>query len=186
LAASQTQWASPSKLSLEDVLFMLKLSSDQPSRKARPTIGQSRSTPARVWMTAPPSAEEWRRRNRSWAAELVYRDENVIAAKLMLAAGRERELVATYDGPTALLGIRPGERLGRSRPGVLDPIRLRFDGVARAGCEPEGSWRPCADLALAVCLDGIREHLDEAHAVLSSEVGRHVLSLSSIPARTCQ
>ncbi len=112
LAKGQSQWASPSKLSLEDVLFMLKLSSDRPSRPPRPVIGQSRWTPARIWMTAAPAAEEWRRRNRSWAAELVYRDENVIAAKLMLAAGRERELVATYDSPTGLLGIRPGERLG--------------------------------------------------------------------------
>ncbi len=112
LADSHSQWASPSKLSLEDVLFMLKLSSDRPSRPPRPAIGQARSTPARIWMTAAPPAEEWRRRNRSWAAELVYRDENVIAAKLMLTAGRERELVATYNSPTGLLGIRPGERLG--------------------------------------------------------------------------
>ena len=68
--------------------------------------------PAGVWMTAPPSAAEWQRRNRSSAAELVYRDENVIAAKLMLRAGRARELVATYDSPTGLLGVRRGQPLG--------------------------------------------------------------------------
>ena len=112
LASGQSRWASPSKLSLENALFMLKLSKHPPSFPPRPMIGQARSTPAGVWMTAPPSAAEWQRRNRSSAAELVYRDENVIAAKLMLRAGRARELVATYDSPTGLLGVRHGQPLG--------------------------------------------------------------------------
>jgi hypothetical protein len=112
LAEGQSRWASPSKLSLQDTLYMLKLSRDRPSRPARPTPGQARSTPARIWMTAPPSPEEWQRRNRSWAAELVYRDQNVIAAKLMLRAGRASELIATFETPTGLLGVRRGQPLG--------------------------------------------------------------------------
>ena len=112
LAKGQSQWASPSKLSLENALFALKLSKDRPSRPPRPTVGQSRATPAGIWATAPPSPSEWQRRNRSSAAELVYRDENVIAAKLMLRAGRAKELVATYEGPTGLLGLRPGQSVG--------------------------------------------------------------------------
>lgn len=112
LAEGQSRWASPSKLSLQDTLFMLKLSKDRPSRPARPTSGQARSTPARIWVTTPPPPAEWQRRNRSWAAELVYRDQNVIAAKLMLRAGRARELAATFDTPTGLLGVRHGQALG--------------------------------------------------------------------------
>jgi TolB-like protein/DNA-binding winged helix-turn-helix (wHTH) protein/Flp pilus assembly protein TadD len=112
LAIGQSQWASPSKLSLEDLLFALNLSKDRPSRPPLPTIGEGRAKGARVWMTAPPSPSEWQRRNRSSAAELVYRDENVIAAKLMLGAGRASELAATYDSPTGLLGVRRGQRVG--------------------------------------------------------------------------
>ena len=112
LAPGPSQWAGPSKLSLENALFMLKLSNDPPSRPPRPTVGQARFTPANVWMAAPPSAAEWQRRNRSSVAELVYRDENVIAAKLMVHAGRARELVAAYDGPNGVLGLRPGQQVG--------------------------------------------------------------------------
>jgi hypothetical protein len=112
LANGQSQWAGPSKLSLENALFMLKITKSPPSRPPRPTIGQNRNTPANVWMTSAPSAEEWRKRNRSSAAELVYRDENVIAAKLMLNTGRSRELTATYDSPTGLLGVRRGQPVG--------------------------------------------------------------------------
>jgi len=63
-------------------------------------------------MAGAPSAAEWQKRNRSSAAELVYRDENVIAAKLMLNAGRANELITTYDGPTGLLGLRRGQVVG--------------------------------------------------------------------------
>lgn len=112
LAKSETPWAGPSKLSLQNALYMLKLSKDLPSRPPRPSIGQQRSTPANVWMATAPSTAEWQKRNRSWAAELVYRDENVIAAKLMLNAGRASELVATYQSPTGLLGLHPGQPVG--------------------------------------------------------------------------
>jgi len=112
LANGQSQWASPSKLSLENALFVLKLSTKPPSRPPRPAIGQARSTPAGVWMTTAPSPADWQLHNRSTAAELVYRDENVIGAKLMLRAGRARELAATYDSPRGLLGIRRGQAIG--------------------------------------------------------------------------
>jgi TolB-like protein/DNA-binding winged helix-turn-helix (wHTH) protein/tetratricopeptide (TPR) repeat protein len=130
LAKSQSQWSSPSKLSLDSALLMLKLSRTQPSRPPRPSVGQQRSTPARIWMTVPPDSAEWRRRNRSSAAELVYRDENVIAAKLMLNAGRSHELVATYDSPTGLLGLRRGQRVGTCflQSAAILAIALRAEG----------------------------------------------------------
>jgi hypothetical protein len=112
LAKGQTEWASPSRLSLQNVLLMLRLSNEQPSRPPRPGIGQDSFTPARIWMTTAPPASEWQRRNRSSAAGLVYRNENIIAAKLMLNEGRAKELVATYDSPAGLLGVRRGLRVG--------------------------------------------------------------------------
>jgi TolB-like protein/DNA-binding winged helix-turn-helix (wHTH) protein len=132
LANSQSQWAGPSRLSLENALFSLNLSKHPPSRPPRPTVGQARSTPARVWMKTPPSPEDWQKRNRSSAAELVYRDENVIAAKLMLNGGRAKELVATYESPTGLLGVRRGQPIGTCflQSAAIISVALRAAGRA--------------------------------------------------------
>jgi TolB-like protein/DNA-binding winged helix-turn-helix (wHTH) protein/tetratricopeptide (TPR) repeat protein len=131
LAKSESQWASPSKLSLQNALLMMNLSKDRPSRPPRPSVGQQRTTPARIWMTTAPSAAEWKRRNRSPAAELVYRDENVIAAKLMLNAGRASELVATYESPTGLLGLRQGQSVGTCFLQSAAIVAAAFRGVNR-------------------------------------------------------
>jgi TolB-like protein/DNA-binding winged helix-turn-helix (wHTH) protein/tetratricopeptide (TPR) repeat protein len=106
-----SRWASPAKLSLEDTLFLLKLSSNSPSRPTRPSVGQNRQGP-RVWMSQAPPPSEWRNRNRSFAASLVNHEINVVAAKRMLAASRGRELVESYYGPTGLLLMRPGVPVG--------------------------------------------------------------------------
>lgn len=108
---SSSRWSSPAKLSLEDTLFLLKLSNKPPSRPARPFVGQNRQGP-RVWMSEAPSQAVWRNRNRSLAAALVNHDENVVGAKRMLASGRASELVASYYGPAGLLYMRPGVRVG--------------------------------------------------------------------------
>lgn len=104
------RWAPPARLSLEDLAFMLRLSNNPPSRPPTPRAGRVRWGPS-IWMTAPPSPAEWQKRNRSQAAALVNLDENIVAAKLMLNAGRARELAATYDSPTGLLNIKRGESL---------------------------------------------------------------------------
>lgn len=125
------RWESASRLSLEDALFMLQLTPAAPSRPALPTVGSARFGPIlRVLMKNPPSATEWQKRNRSAAAALVYYDENIVAAKLMMNVGRERELVATYDGPTGLLGIRRGHRLG---PCQLDEAAIVALALRRVG-----------------------------------------------------
>ena len=139
LAESSSHWAGPSKLSLQNALFMLNLSKQPPSRPPRPNVGQARSTPAGVWMTTAPSAADWRSRNRSQAAELVYRDENVIAAKLMLNSGRANELVATYDGPTGLLGLR--------RDQAVDSCFLQSAAIVAAALRAVGR-RPEAEAVL--------------------------------------
>jgi hypothetical protein len=47
----------------------------------------------------------WLKRNRNAAAADIYRDDNHMAAKLMLKAGRAKELAAMYDGPVGLLSL---------------------------------------------------------------------------------
>jgi len=53
----------------------------------------------------------WQSRNRDEIAADVYSDENHVAAKLMLRAGRAAELVNTYRSPVGLLGVRQREAL---------------------------------------------------------------------------
>ena len=65
----------------------------------------------RVWMDRPPTPSVWKLRNRNALAAAVYRDDNHVAAKLMLNEGRSGELAAAYDGPGGMVGIRRGERL---------------------------------------------------------------------------
>ena len=126
-----TRWASGSRLSLQDASYMLGLTSTPPDRPPLPSVGSARfGPPARVWMNDPPSPAEWQKRNRSAAAALVYYDENIVAAKRMLNAGRVRELIATYDGPTGLLGIRRGTTLG---PCQLDEAAIVAIALRRAG-----------------------------------------------------
>lgn len=103
----ESRWAAPARLSLEDLSFLLKLSSQRPTRSPTPRPGRQRWGPG-IWMAVPPSPEQWRVRNRSAAAALVNLDENIVAAKLMLNVGRARELTATYDSPTGLLNIKQG------------------------------------------------------------------------------
>lgn len=70
----------------------------------------------RIWMAEAPSGEVWRRRNRDPIAAAVHRDDNHVAAKHMLNAGRAHELAAAYDGPGGMVGI------GRGRPLRVDQI----------------------------------------------------------------
>jgi len=56
-----------------------------------------------------PTHSMWLKRNRNAAAADIYRDDNHMATKLMLQAGRAKELAATYHGPVGLLSLYPGK-----------------------------------------------------------------------------
>jgi hypothetical protein len=130
VAKSPGRWARPAQRSLADLRFMLGLSPTMPIATPVPNVGSFHRFVPRVWMTAAPSPAEWRRRNRSPAAALVYQDENIVAAKLMLNEGRTGELVATYDGPTGLLGLRRSQPVGpcQFQEVPLVALALRAEG----------------------------------------------------------
>ena len=87
----------------------------------------------RVGLVEPPLPSAWRLHNRNPIAAAVYRDENHVAAKLMLNAGRWRELVEAFDGPGGLVGIRASEALRADQlaevPVVI--VALRHAGRSR-------------------------------------------------------
>jgi DNA-binding winged helix-turn-helix (wHTH) protein/tetratricopeptide (TPR) repeat protein len=88
----------------------------------------------RIGMLAPPSPDQWRLRNRSPMAAAVYRDENHVAAKLMLNAGRWQELVSSYDGPGGVAGVRSIEPL---RPDQVGEAPVAILALRQAGRSKE-------------------------------------------------
>ena len=101
-------WNAPSQAHIAAARFTLGL-----QREPNPLLPliDFRSAPGRAWLTAQPTSAQWQSWNRNADAALVYRNENVVAAKLMIQAGRSSELAASYRRPAGLLGIRPGEKL---------------------------------------------------------------------------
>ena len=84
----------------------------------------------RAWMDAPPNSAIWQKRNRDPLAAEVYRKHNLVAAKLMLNAGRWRELAATYDAPVGLFGLghRRRVRVDQVRETSVAALALRQAG----------------------------------------------------------
>ena len=133
VADQPSRWTSPAKKSLADTKFTLGMSKTPPSGPMMASLVHSSSLPPNVWMATPPSAAQWGIRNRSSDAELVYHDVNMVAAKLMLSAGRADELVATFDRPSGLLGIHNRDQIGTCQldDGVVVAIALRQLGRDR-------------------------------------------------------
>ena len=102
------RWRDTAKRTINDAKYALGL-------KTEPLVLVPRGTSARsswrVWMDQAPPAPVWLARNRDEIVADVYSDENHVAAKLMLGAGRASELVTTYRSPVGLLGIRQREAL---------------------------------------------------------------------------
>lgn len=126
VADTQSRWASPSKVSLEDAKFILAISDEPPSRKPLASLSHARVGP-RLWPEQIPSVAEWASRNRSADAEIVYHERNALAAKLMFNAGRTSELERTLDSPVGLLQIHSREILPmcRTRDAPLVALVLR-------------------------------------------------------------
>ena len=78
----------------------------------------------RVWMDAPPTPSVWLARNRDGIVAEVYRADNLVAAKLMLNAGRVSELATTFVGPEGLLRLRPRQPLRVDQLGEAPIVAL--------------------------------------------------------------
>ena len=137
VAKSESRWAVPSKLGLQEILFTLSLAKDVREPSGRALIGGSRFVAAPP-ITAAPSASEWRKHSGSFEASLVFADENALAAKRMLREGRTRELVATYDGGVGLLRIRKGES--------VRPLRVRDAPIIALALREQGRFAEADDL----------------------------------------
>jgi TolB-like protein/tetratricopeptide (TPR) repeat protein len=181
--SNSPRWERVAQVNRQHVLFGLGLRS-QPGRDVALLSDQRRR--GRVWMDAPPSASAWQAQNRHAIAADIYRDRNHLSAKLMLAAGRARELVATYDSPAGLLTIRQGQRL---RVDQLHEAPVVALALRRAGRVPEADRliREAETLARAVyrrtrvpiwfdadmaAIWAVQGKIDQALATLERAAGR--------------
>jgi tetratricopeptide (TPR) repeat protein len=104
--SNSPRWRDTTRRSMNDALFAVRLRTEPGVAVPRPSDQRHLW---RIWMDAPPAPPVWQARNRDLIAAEVYRDENHVAAKLMLNAGRTRELAAAYGSAVGLLGLRPGQ-----------------------------------------------------------------------------
>lgn len=151
-----------------------------------PAIAELRIPLSRIWLPGAPSSQAWQQHNRNDDAAMVYRGENLVAAKLMLAANRASELVWAYDRPSGLLGIRKGQPIGpydlhavslaalsltqvgrrKEAKGLLSQAQEQVDAVFRRGQAPFTFDVDAAAIAAAA------GHSDRAIAALQRALRR--------------
>lgn len=128
--AHSPRWSEPASNYLNEAKFSLGLPLEALEPVPTPLHGFHRW---KVVMKSPPPAAVWRARNRNDIAAQVYRPENLVAAKLMLNAGRTRELAAMLSSPAGLLGIKSGEAVRTDQIGEVPIVALVLRESGRAG-----------------------------------------------------
>ena len=128
--SNSPRWGHVARRNIYDATYAVGISSGP--REDVPYRPQGRND-WRVWMDAPPTPPVWKQRNRDPLAAGVYRKHNLVAAKLMLDAGRWRELVATYDGPVGLFGLKPGKDVRFDQVLETPAIALALRQAGRGG-----------------------------------------------------
>ena len=106
--ANSPRWSPRARMGVADVRIIVGIDPTPPRYKPAFLTVHQRSD---VQVGAPPTPSAWQMHNRNTAAADVYRDDNHMAAKLMLKAGRAGELAAMYDSPVGLLSIGPNKPL---------------------------------------------------------------------------
>ena len=127
--ANSPRWTPRARLGVSDVKVILGINRGKPGYKATFLTVHQRGD---VRIDAPPAPSDWQMRNRNVAAADVYRDDNHMAAKLMLNAGRARELAELYDRPVGLLSLRRNEplRVDQLHEAAVVALALRQAGRA--------------------------------------------------------
>ena len=134
----------------------------------------------RKFMDVPPTPALWRQRNRDSIAAAVYRKHNLLAAKLMLNAGRWRELLATYDSAVGIQGLRPGSRLRVDQLSEAPVVALALRAGGRAQ-EAERLLRQADSLTRKIYRKGKVPFWFEAQsAAIFAVLGKKAEALSTL------
>ena len=118
--------------------------------------------------------------NRNVAAADVYRDDNHMAAKLMLKAGRAKELAATYDGPVGLLSLRPNEPVRADQLHEAAVVALALRQAGRAADADRLLAQAASTIATVYRQQAIPFALDADVAAIWAVQGRRDQALSML------
>jgi TolB-like protein/DNA-binding winged helix-turn-helix (wHTH) protein/tetratricopeptide (TPR) repeat protein len=140
------RWAHTAERTLRDATHAVGVNLGQPEDIPQPISSRNNW---RVWMETAPTPAVWRARNRDQIAAAVYRKHNLVAAKLMLNAGRGDEIVATYDSAVGLQGMRRGQRLRVDQLAEAPLLALALRATGR-GVEAQVLLREAESLGRSV------------------------------------
>ncbi len=177
LPQTESIWQAPVRVHLSVARFTLGLAA-----KPEPPLPllELRSPQGRVWLPQAPSPAQWRHQNRNADAAMVYRFDNIVGAKHMIAAGRTGELVATWRSPSGLLGLHKDERVAPHHLHAAALVAL----VLRAAGEPAEAARLVAEaskLATALSAKGTVPFALQADvAAIEAAAGRREQALSAL------
>ena len=127
--ANSPRWSPRARMGVDDVRIIVGLDQGPPGYKpAFHTVHQRGD----VQIATPPAPSAWQMHNRNVGTAGVYRDDNHIAAKLMLKAGRAQELAAMFDAPAGLLSLRLSEPLRTDQLHEAAVVALALQQAGRA------------------------------------------------------
>jgi len=127
--SNSPRWSPRARMGVADVRMIVGIDPTPPGYKPAFVTVHQRSD---VIASSPPAPAVWRDHNRNAEAADVYRDDNHVAAKLMLKAGRARELAAMYDSPVGLLSLRSNAPLRVDQLHEVAVVALALRQAGRA------------------------------------------------------
>lgn len=152
VAAIDSLWQAPAKVALSNARFTLALRNASPPL-ARAHSAELRGNVGRVWLPGAPAEANWRNKNRNSFAAVVYAEDNVVAAKMMLNARRGQELLWGYDLPVGLLSVHRDQPLDAWQLRTVPLVALALRQGGRAG-EAEKLIRQADALVTAITRRG--------------------------------
>jgi hypothetical protein len=181
--SNSPRWSPRARMGVADVRMIVGIDPTPPGYKPAFVTVHQRSD---VLVSSPPPSAVWRDHNRNAEAADVYRDDNHVAAKLMLKAGRARELAAMYDSPVGLLSLRSNAPLRvdqlhevavvalalRQSGRAADANRLLNQANAAIGTAYRQRTIPFALDADVATIRAVQGKADEAMSMLERAVGR--------------
>lgn len=127
--ANSPRWSETAGARLGEVKYALGLGGKRVDSQPR---DPTRRRTFRAWMDAAPTSAEWIARNRDTITADQYRDDNHVAAKMMINAGRSAELAATYDSPLGIMSLRRGKPLRVDQLSEAPVVAIALRKVGRA------------------------------------------------------
>ena len=175
--ANSPRWSPRARMGVADVRMVVGIDPTPPGYKPAFVTVHQRGD---VQVATPPSSSAWQMRNRNAFAADVYRDDNHVAAKLMLKVRRAKELAATYDGAGGLLSLRSDAALRTDQLHEAAVVALALREAGRAADADRLLGQANSRISAAYRQRAIPFTLDADVAAIRAVQGRREQALSML------